>query len=206
MRDYTLHLVTDDRLDNLCELASLAIEGGATIIQLRNKTANKHILFEAGKKLLKIARAKKIPLIINDYIDLALALNADGAHIGQTDLPCHAARKLLGKNKILGLSLQTVAQAKNALACDADYFGVGPIFQTNTKKNVSEMGLSLFHEIVNLLKKPCVGIGGITLNNAKEVMRQGAAGIAVVSGICNSNDPKSTTEKYRQCLNTIIAS
>src|SRR3990167_7581894 len=121
-----IHFVTNNSINNLPELISQTIAGGATHIQLRNKNCDKVILFTIGKKLLTITRPKKIPLIINDHIDLALALDADGVHIGQTDLPYSIARKLLGKNKIIGLSIQTLEQAKQAVNCDADYFGVGP--------------------------------------------------------------------------------
>lgn len=134
MRDYSLQFITNDRMDNIVERISLAIEGGVTVVQLRHKTANKISLFEVGKKIQKIIRFKKIPFIINDHIDLALALDADGVHIGQTDLPYYCARKLLGKNKIVGLSLQTVEHAKKALHYDADYFGIGPIFATSSKQ------------------------------------------------------------------------
>lgn len=200
MSDFSLHLVTDDHIDTLPDLVSIAIENGATVIQLRNKYADKLPLYEIGKKILAITRSKKIPFIINDHIDLALALDADGVHIGQSDLPYEFARKILGKHKIIGLSIQTLAHAEQAQFCDADYFGVGPIFKTALKSDVFAMGLDTLGKITSILKKPCVAIGGIQTEQVSDVISQGAAGIAVISGICHASDPGLETRKYKHEL------
>lgn len=196
MRNYSLHLVTDSKLENLLDLITEAIDGGVTVVQLRNKHADKLSLYIVGKKILKLLRPKKIPLIINDHIDLALALNADGVHIGQTDLPYHIARKILGKNKIIGLSLQTISHAKIAEKFDVDYFGVGPVFNSMTKTDVAAMGLNTLQEITQLVKKSCIAIGGIEIENVKSVLSHGAHGIAIVSGICASFNPKLAAINY----------
>lgn len=196
MHDYSLHLVTDSKLENLLDLIAAAIDGGVTVVQLRNKHVDKLPLYMVGKKILKLLKPKKIPLIINDHIDLALALDADGIHIGQTDLPYHIARKILGKNKIIGLSLQTLSHAKIAEKFDADYFGVGPVFNSMTKNDAAAMGLNTLQEITQLVQKPCIAIGGIEIENVKSVLSHGAHGIAVVSGICASISPKLAVINY----------
>ncbi|MCX7124727.1 MAG: thiamine phosphate synthase [Gammaproteobacteria bacterium] len=196
MRDYSLHLVTDDRLDGLLDLISEAIAGGVTVVQLRNKHADKLTLYTIGKNISKLLKSKKIPFIINDHIDLALALNADGIHIGQTDLPYKNTRKILGKNKIIGLSIQTMEHAKKSEKFDVDYFGVGPVFNSMTKTDADAMGLKTLQEIIQQVKKPCIAIGGIEVGNVKSVLLEGAQGIAVVSGICASSSPKLAAHHY----------
>ena len=168
--NHSLHLVTDDRINGLLDLISAAVEGGVTTVQLRNKFSDKLPLYEAGKKILKLLKPKKTPLIINDHVDLAIALDADGVHIGQTDLPYEKVRHMLGKNKIIGLSLQTMQQAMQAIHCDVDYFGVGPIFYTETKTDAIVSGLEILHAISQLIQKPCIAIGGIEINNFQSFM------------------------------------
>src|SRR3990167_2842192 len=196
MSHYPLHLITDNRIEKLPDLISEVVSGCISIIQLRNKHADKLVLYEVGKKILKILKPKKIPLIINDHIDLALALDADGVHIGQTDLPYNQARKILGKNKIIGLSIQTLEHAKKAEKYYADYFGVGPVFHTNTKSDAFTLGVNQFQEITQLLKKPCIAIGGIKIADVKTILSHGAQGIAVVSGICAAANPRLATINY----------
>lgn len=200
MHNYSFHLVTDGKLNNLLDLIVEAVDGGVTTVQLRNKHADKLSLYEIGKKILNLLRPKKIPFIINDHIDLALSLNADGVHIGQSDLPYHIARKILGKNKIIGLSLQTISHAKIAEKFDVDYFGVGPVFNSITKTDATAMGLGILQEITQLVQKPCIAIGGIEIENVKSVLSHGAHGIAVVSGICASFNPKLAVINYAREL------
>ncbi|MDP1574969.1 MAG: thiamine phosphate synthase [Coxiellaceae bacterium] len=200
MPNYSLHLVTDGKLNNLLDLIVEAVDGGVTTVQLRSKQADKLPLYNIGKKILKLLRPKKIPFIINDHIDLALALNADGVHIGQSDLPHQMTRHLLGKNKIIGLSLQTLLHAKIAEKFDVDYFGVGPVFNSTTKTDAAAMGLDILQEITQRVQKPCIAIGGIEIENVKSVLSRGAQGIAVVSGICASINPKLATINYAREL------
>lgn len=200
MPNYALHLVTDNRVANLLDLIAEAVEGGVTVVQLRNKQSDKLPLYEAGKKILKLLQPKKIPLIINDHVDLALALNADGVHIGQTDLPYKQVRQMIGKNKIIGLSLQTLEHAKMAEKMDANYFGVGPLFYTPTKTDAEAMGLKTLQDITTVLQKPCIAIGGINLENIQSVIAHGAQGIAVVSGICSAPNPRLAALNYVSAL------
>lgn|SRR3990167_1636595 len=196
----SLHLITNNNTDKLMNIVSQAIAGGVDYIQLRNKQLDKLFLFEIGKQLLTLTRPKKIPLIINDHIDLAVALDAEGVHLGQTDLPVSFARKLLGKKKIIGLSIQTIAQAENAIHADADYFGVGPVFPSTTKTDAAAMGLIHLKKITEILKKPCIAIGGITIENVPEVLGCHVSGIAVVSGICDAKNPMAATKNYISLL------
>lgn len=196
MRDYSLQLVTHNKIDNLPDLIEEAVSAGVTTIQLRNKHADKLCLYEIGKTVLALLKSKKIPLIINDHIDLALALDADGVHIGQTDLPYQVARKILGRNKIIGLSINTLEQAKKSEKFAVDYFGVGPVFPSTTKTDTTAIGLKGLHEITQYLQRPCIAIGGITIENVKSVLSHGAQGIAVVSGICASSNPKLSISHY----------
>lgn len=196
MHNYFLQLVTDDRIDDLPDLISEAISAGVTSIQLRNKHADKLRLYQIGKQISVLLKPKKIPLIINDHIDLALALDADGVHIGQTDLPYAVVRKMLGKNKIIGLSIQTLEQAIKAKKMMVDYFGIGPVFPSSTKTDTSAIGLKALQEITQHLQRPCIAIGGIEIENVQSVLSHGAHGIAVVSGICASSNPKLSISHY----------
>lgn len=201
MNNYSLHFITDDRASNdLLDLISEAVAGGVTSVQLRNKKASKLELYEVGKKILKLLKPKKIPLIINDYVDLAQALDADGVHIGQTDLPYSAVRTILSKNKIVGLSLHTLEQAEKCGKYDVDYFGVGPVFRSRTKPHADPIGLEILFKITQLVSKPCIAIGGIEIENASSVLSHGAKGIAVVSGICTSSNPQLTAKYYVNAL------
>src|SRR3990167_231771 len=194
--NYALHLITDNRIDGLLELIAAAVDGGVTCVQLRNKFADKLPLYEVGKKIQTLLKPKKIPLIIYDHVDLAIALDADGVHIGQTDLPYEKVRHMLGKHKIIGLSLQTIEQAIQAQKYDVDYFGVGPIFYTETKTDAVVSGLTVLKAIAGMMQKACIAIGGIQISNVKPVIAQGAQGIAVVSGICAAENPKLATIHY----------
>lgn len=200
MHHYQFHLITDDRIINLPEFIVHIIDCGITTVQLRNKNSDKLFLYEIGKKILKITQQKKIPFLINDHVDVALALDADGVHIGQTDLPYHAARKILGKKKIIGLSIQNMEQAKNAIHYDANYFGVGPLFPSRTKSDVSAIGLNNLNDITQILNKPCIAIGGIEIHHVKTILNQGAEGVAVINGVFNADNPRTAALNYAKEL------
>lgn len=199
--NYSLYLITDPHLakDSLFSIVSQAISGGVTMVQYRNKKASTKVLTEEASRLQKLTAEAGTPLIINDRVDVVLATNADGVHLGQNDMPVAIARKLLGAKKIIGVSVKTVEQAKKAVLEGADYLGVGPVFKTQTKTDAGEsLGVSVIEKIVQEIDIPVVGIGGITKENASEVIRVGAKGIAVVSAIMGKQNPEKEAKELLQ--------
>ena len=193
--DYSLYLVTDRALSlgrsNL-EIIEAAINGGATVVQLREKEASTREFYQEGLKIKEYLRAVHIPLIINDRIDIALALDADGVHLGQEDMPVDVARKILGPHKIIGASAFTTREAVAAESMGADYLGLSPIFVTTTKPELlAEIGLEGISSLKRAVKIPIVGIGSMHQSNAYEAVRAGLDGVAVVSAICSQEDPKA---------------
>ena len=177
--------ITDTHLSGLSHAEQVArlIEGGASLIQLRDKHAAPREFYLEAAAALKIARANNARLIINDRVDIVLALKADGVHLGQTDMPAAAARRLLGKEAIIGFSSHNLAQARLACALPVDYLAFGPIFQTATKENPDPFtGLDELRKLGTIKGSlPLVAIGGITLQNAVEVLRAGADAVAVIA-------------------------
>lgn len=200
-----LYLVTDRRYlegRNLIDVVMQSIEGGVTMVQLREKdiTAREFIeLAHALKTKLSLYNKNHslhIPLIINDRIDIALAVDADGVHIGQSDMPYEEARRLLGYDKIVGLSVENLSDVIEANAVDVDYIGISPVFATPTKTDTAlPFGLDGLRSAVNTSIHPTVAIGGINMSNAHEVMQTGADGIAVVSAILASTNPTEATKQ-----------
>jgi thiamine-phosphate pyrophosphorylase len=187
-----LHVLTDHQWsrgrDNLTVIKA-AIDGGATTIQLRNKTASTSVLIEEGLALRALTRERGVLLIVNDRVDVALAIDADGAHVGQDDMPAPLARKLLGSNRILGVSVSNNTEAQAAIAADADYLGVSPIFSTFTKTDAGPAtGIQLLTELATHHKIPLVAIGGINVENTTEIIRAGATGIAVITAVVYAED------------------
>jgi thiamine-phosphate pyrophosphorylase len=209
MIDYSLYLVTDEKIQNFYQLKDMliqAIRGGITIVQLREKKLSTNEYINKAKQIKKILDKKNIPLIINDRIDVALAVDASGVHIGQHDMPYRIARKILGKNKIIGLSISTISQMQKAKNLDVNYFGVGHLFTTPTKKNDHPpLGIAGFKKIRTMTQKKLIAIGGINKTNTKNVIAAGANGIAVVSAICSSSNVKKTTQELKNIVtkNTI---
>lgn len=187
-----LHVLTDragSRGRDLFSVAEAALAGGATVIQLRDKMASTAQLLEEGRELRKLTRAHHALLIVNDRVDVALVLDADGAHVGQDDLPAHIARRLLGPKRILGVSAGNLAEAAAAVAVGADYLGVGPIFGTQSKADAgAPIGTRLLSELAGRYSIPLVAIGGITAENAGSALRAGAIGIAVISAVAGAED------------------
>jgi len=191
--DYSLYLVTDRRLSlgrsNL-EIIKAAVTGGVTVVQLREKEATTRELYEEGMKIRDFLREREIPLIINDRLDIALALDVDGVHLGQDDMPVAAARKILGKQKIIGASVSTPAEAREAEAAGANYLGLSPIFVTSTKPELTvQIGIEGIPPIRRAVRIPLVGIGSLNAGNAFRAMEAGLDGVAVVSAICSHHDP-----------------
>ena len=212
--DYSIYLVTDDGClqgRELIDCVREALEGGVTLVQYRAKTASSAEMYAEALQLKALCDSFKVPLIINDRLDIAMAVGAAGVHLGQDDLPCAAARKLLGEDYIIGVSAHNPAEAKAALQSGADYLGCGAVFGTATKADVKKLGTEGLAAICrekerpysgrNLLaaicwKKglPVVGIGGVTADNYREVRAAGADGAAIVSGILAQPDIRTTVE------------
>jgi thiamine-phosphate pyrophosphorylase len=203
-RDFSLYLVTDRKLSSPRapeEVVRSAVRGGATAVQLREKEIATRQFIETGRALKELLQPLGIPLIINDRIDVALAIGADGVHIGQQDMPHEDARRLLGPRAIIGLSVETAEQAAEAENLDIDYLGVSPIFSTPTKTDVAtEWGVEGLQLLRSNTRHVLVAIGGINASNAQAVVEAGADGLAVVSAICASPDPERSSRE----LKTII--
>jgi len=192
-----LHVLTDRELvkpRSLIKVIELAIEGGASVIQLRDKNASDEEMIALGLEILKLT-AGRIPLIVNDGVNVARAIGADGVHVGQKDMPAVEVRKIIGKNMILGVSANTVKEAIRAEKDGADYLGVGPVFPTPTKTDADPpIGLRGLLDIRNAVSLPIIAIGGIKIRNAPQVM-QIADGIAVISAVLSAKNPLLATQK-----------
>ncbi|MDD2436887.1 MAG: thiamine phosphate synthase [Massilibacteroides sp.] len=203
--DLSLYLVTDRSLSlgrPLKYIVEEAVKGGVTMVQLREKTCSSKEFHELAVQLKQCLQPYGVPLIINDRLDIALACNADGLHIGQNDIPYVIARKLLGKDKIIGLSVENRQDVVEANQCDVDYIGISPVFSTPTKTDAAQaLGLPGVREITEISKHPSVGIGGINESNAKEIIRAGADGISVVSAIMSAPDPKCAAFRLSEIIN-----
>jgi len=201
----SLYLVTDRSLSlgrPLDYIVEEAVKGGVTMVQLREKGASTLEFYELAISLKKILQPYKVPLIINDRIDIALACDAEGLHIGQSDMPYSVARKLLGNDKIIGLSIENIYQAEQANRINVDYIGVSPVFSTPTKTDTAQaLGLEGLRQIADISKHPIVGIGGINRGNAKEIIDAGADAIAVVSAIMSASDPQEAAKQLTNIIN-----
>ena len=198
------HVLTDrawSRGRSMLEVARAAIDGGARVIQLRDKEASTRELVEEGIALRKLTRQRGVLLIVNDRIDVALAIDADGAHVGQDDMPGEMARKLLGPDRILGISAGNMEEAIAAVAAGADYLGVGPIYPTAAKADAGDpVGLQLIADIARLYTTPIIAIGGINAKNANDVMHAGANGVAVITAVVNAEDITEAAKNLAQAL------
>jgi len=199
--DCTLYLVTDAGLLAGRDFVSgvrEALEGGVTMVQLREKDLCGRGFYELAMALRGLASAYQVPLIINDRLDMALAVDADGVHLGQDDLPAKAAREILGSGKLLGISAATLGEARQAEEQGADYVGVGAIFPTTTKNNVRQVSLPELQAIKQALTIPVVAIGGITAENARQVRATGVDGLCVVRAILGAKDIRAAAAEFRQ--------
>ena len=193
--DYSIYLVTDDGCLQgraLIDCVREALEGGVTLVQYRAKTASSAEMYAEALQLKALCDSFKVPLIINDRLDIAMAVGAAGVHLGQDDLPCAAARKLLGEDYLIGVSAHNPAEAKAALQSGADYLGCGAVFGTATKADVQKLGTDGLAAICREKGLPVVGIGGVTADNYREVRAAGADGAAIVSGILAQPDISAT--------------
>lgn len=195
----SLYLVTDDvercRL-GLLDTVAAAVAGGVTLVQYRSTKKHKGECYAEALALKKLLSGKSVPLIINDHVDLALAVDADGVHVGQRDLPPAIARNLIGKQRLLGLSITNAEQLAATDFSILDYIGIGPVFSTQTKLDTGPVvGLERLAQLTAKSPVPVVAIGGISLENAPAVRATGVAGLAVVSAICGAADPTLAAKK-----------
>lgn len=195
--DYSIYLVTDDGCLQgraLIDCVHEALEGGVTLVQYRAKTASSAEMYAEALQLKALCDSFNVPLIINDRLDIAMAVGAAGVHLGQDDLPCAAARKILGEDYIIGVSAHNPAEAKAALQSGADYLGCGAVFGTATKADVQKLSTEGLAAICKEKGLPVVGIGGVTADNYREVRAAGADGAAIVSGILAQPDIRATVK------------
>ena len=202
--DLSLYLVTDnsDDVDRFLNTIEEAIKGGVTVVQIREKTADTLDFYNLALKVKEITTKYDVPLIINDRVDVALAIDADGVHVGQSDMPCDVTRRLMGPDKILGVSAATVEEAKKAESDGADYIGTGAVFPTATKDDADSVTKEELIEIVKSINIPVVAIGGINLDNASQLVDTGIAGLSVVSAIMSSDNPKKSSEELLNIFNS----
>ncbi len=202
--DLSLYLVTDNSENEEKFLKTIQedILGGVSVVQIREKTAETLEFYNLALKVKEITAKYNVPLIINDRVDVALAIDADGVHVGQSDMPCDITRKLIGENKILGVSAATIEEAKKAEKDGADYIGTGAIFPTATKDDAPSVTKKDLTDIANSINIPVVAIGGITIENAKELKDTGIAGLSVVSAIMSAENPKKASEKLLNIFNS----
>ena len=199
--DYSISLVTDDdclKGRQLLPCVEQALAGGVTLVQYRAKNTDGGVMYKEALALKALCDKYQVPLIINDRLDIAQAVGAAGVHLGQDDLPCRAARKILGEDYIIGVSAHNPLEAVQAARDGADYLGCGAVFGTATKQDVAKLGVANLRAIRSAVQIPMVGIGGINLANYAEVLSTGADGAAIVSGILAQDDIKLTVEKLAQ--------
>lgn len=196
--DYRLYLVTDRSFignKSLKEAVKEAIEGGTTFVQIREKNISTREFYNVSLEVKEVTDYYKVPLVINDRIDIAQAIGADGVHLGQRDMSLKVARRILGNNKLIGISVGNIEEALEAQENGADYIGVGTVFYTGTKKDINiPIGLKGLKEICNSIKIPKVAIGGINKDNLESIISTGADGAAIVSAILGQKDIKEAAK------------
>lgn len=202
--DLSLYLVTDnsDDVEKFLKTIEEAIKGGVTVVQIREKTADTLDFYNLALKVKEITTKHNVPLIINDRVDIALAIDADGVHVGQSDMPGDVTRKLIGEDKILGISAATIDEAKKAQKDGADYIGTGAVFPTSTKDDAESVTKDELTEIVKSIDIPVVAIGGINLENASQLTDTGIVGLSVVSAIMSSDNPKKSSQELLKIFNS----
>lgn len=199
--NYTLYFIADSAVPGripVLDVIRYALDGGITLLQLREKKKTVREFIDYAMTVRELTRRYGVPLIINDDISVALAVDADGVHLGQTDIPCLYARRILGPNRLIGLSTHTEEEAVEAEQMGADYVGIGSVFATGTKENIrGVIGPVGFARVRARIHIPAVAIGGITKANAASVIQAGADGIAVASAIMNASDIKTEVKLLR---------
>lgn len=203
MIDYSLYLCTNSDINHqysIEECVRQAIIGGVTFVQIREKNKTRSDFLEIAKKIQKITNEYNIPLVINDNIDVAIDINADGIHIGQTDISCKTARKILGDKKIIGVSVTTTEEAKQAILDGASYLGVGAIYKSKTKEDAKVVGEEELEKIINYSSIPVVIIGGINENTIPNFKNKNISGYAMIRPILCQKDIISSTQKLKKLI------
>jgi len=200
-----LHILTDTVLQSRfshMEITRLAIVGGADTIQYRQKSGSTREMIEIARNMKRLCSEADVTFIVNDRLDVAIAVEADGVHLGQEDFPIPMARELLGEGRIIGGSAATLDEARKCLSEGADYVGFGPVYPTSSKDDAGPVsGIDILKQVVEIIPVPIIAIGGVGAENIPDVMRAGAHGIAVISAVCCQDDPEKATRSLYQALN-----
>lgn len=206
-KELQLYAITDRHWLNgrsLYEVVKESLDGGVTFLQLREKQLDKDHFLEEAKKLQGLCSEYNVPFIINDNVEIALAINADGVHIGQSDMEMKEAREKLGPDKIIGVSAHTKEEALLAQAQGADYLGVGAVFPTSSKDDAESVSYETLKAICEVVSIPVVAIGGITRENLHQLSGSGISGISVISAIYAQSDIKEAARELKQCVQEIL--
>lgn len=206
-KDLLLYAVTDRSWlngESLCSQVEAALKGGATFIQLREKNLDEEHFLEEAKEIKKLCKKYEVPFVINDNVELALKVDADGVHVGQSDMEAGDVRAKLGEDKIIGVSAQTVEQALLAEKHGADYLGVGAVFPTGSKADAVEVEHETVKAICEAVKIPAIAIGGISKDNVLELSGNGLSGIAVISAIFAQKDIESATKELKKLTKQMV--
>ncbi|MFP3895921.1 MAG: thiamine phosphate synthase [Anaerolineales bacterium] len=202
--DWSVYVITDRQVAGdrpISQVIEAALAGGATMVQMREKEGTTRELIAQGRALHGITRAAQVPLIINDRVDIALALDAEGVHVGQDDMPAPIVRRLIGPDRILGVSAGTVEEAHQAERDGATYLGVGDVYGTPSKTDAgTPIGIEGIGEIAAAVSIPVVGIGGIDAENTAAVIEAGAAGVAIISAVVGAQDPRAAARRLKQVI------
>ena len=199
----SLYVITDEKLlkkRNLAEAIEQAILGGADIIQYRAKHKSSREMYQEANLIKKVCDKYNKPLIINDRVDIAMAINADGVHVGQDDLDVEVVRRLIGFDKIVGLSTKNLKQVKEANCLPVDYIGFGSVFPTKTKEDAKLAGLEELKKVLKISVQPVVAIGGINENNIQSVLDAGCRNVAVVSAVFKDKNIKQNAKRLKEIL------
>ena len=202
-----LYAITDRHWLNgktLYSQVELALKGGATMIQIREKDLDENAFLKEAEQIQSLCAIYCVPFIVNDNVELAVKIGADGVHVGQSDMAAKDVRALIGKDKILGVSAQTVEQALEAQKCGADYLGTGAVFPTGSKDDAQVLGVQTLKEICSAVNIPVVAIGGISKDNILELKKSGIAGVSVISAIFAQNDIVAATAELKSLAEQIV--
>ncbi len=206
-KDLLLYAVTDRRWlleESLCSQVERALKGGVTFVQLREKELDKESFLKEAKEIRKVCKKYQVPFVVNDNVDIALAADADGVHVGQGDMETKDVRSKLGPDKIIGVSVQTVEQALLAQKHGADYLGVGAVFPTSSKADASEVSLETLKAICEVVDIPVIAIGGISTDNVRDLSGNGLCGVAVISAVFAKKDIEEAARKLKKLVEEMV--
>ena len=206
-KDLLLYAVTDRHWlkgRSLRQVVEESLDGGVTMVQLREKQLEEGTFLEEARELQALCRQRRIPFLVNDNVDIALAMNADGVHVGQSDMEALDVRKKLGPDKIIGVSAQTVEQALLAQAHGADYLGVGAVFPTGSKDDAVEVPFETLNAICQAVRIPVVAIGGISKANVEQLRGSGICGVAVISAIYGADDIEGAARELKEAVRATV--